>query len=136
MNEFMGICKALSDQNRVRAIMALKGRELCVCQIIALLGLAPSTVSKHMSILRNAKLVESRKAGLWMHYRLPDRPSPQIRKAIAWVCGSLENNETVKKDGVQLKKILKMDVEEICKMQNGRNCCKTNGRTKHEKQNR
>lgn len=133
MNEFMGVCKALSDQNRVRAIMALKGRELCVCQIIALLGLAPSTVSKHMSILRNAKLVESRKAGLWMHYRLPDSPSLQIRKAIDWVCGSLENNETVKKDGAQLKKILKMDPEDICRRQNGRSCCKHKMETSNEK---
>lgn len=133
MNEFMGVCKALSDQNRVRAIMALKGRELCVCQIIALLRLAPSTVSKHMSILRNAKLVESRKAGLWMHYRLPDRPSPQIRKAIDWVCGSLETNVRVKKDGAQLKKIMKMDPEDICKRQNGRVCCKPKRRTSNEK---
>ncbi|MBW2408107.1 MAG: winged helix-turn-helix transcriptional regulator, partial [Deltaproteobacteria bacterium] len=54
MFTFMAITRALSDQNRVRALMALKDRELCVCQIIELLDLAPSTVSKHMSILANA----------------------------------------------------------------------------------
>lgn len=124
MHDFMNITKALSDQNRVRVLLALKGRELCVCQIIALLGLAPSTVSKHMSILRNAKLVESRKEGLWMHYRLPNKPSPQIRKAIEWVYGSLENNETAKKDSIHLKKILKMNLGDICKRQNGKTCCK------------
>jgi len=128
MNEFMSVCKSLSDQNRVRVLMALNGRELCVCQIIALLGLAPSTVSKHMSILRNAKLVESRKEGLWMHYRLPNKPSPQIRKAVEWVYGSLGNNKTAKKDSVQLKKILKMNLGDICKRQNGRSCCKTRGK--------
>ena len=133
MNEFMSVCKALSDQNRVRAIMALKARELCVCQIIALLGLAPSTVSKHMSILRNAKLVESRKEGLWMHYRLPDKPAPEIRNIVGWVIDSLEASETVKKDSVRLKKILKMDPEDICRRQNGRACCKDEGRTSSEK---
>ena len=128
MDEFMNICKALSDQNRVRALMALKERELCVCQIIEFLGLAPSTVSKHMSILKNAKLVESRKEGLWIHYRLPRNPSPQIRKAIGWVYSSLETNITVKKDSMQLKKILKLAPEAICKKQNGRDCSITRGK--------
>ena len=127
MHEFMNITKALSDQNRVRAILVLKERELCVCQIIKLLGLAPSTVSKHMSILRNARLVECRKEGLWMHYRLPDKPAPEIRKAIDWVCTSLEGNKPAKKDSIQLKKILKMNVEDICKIQNGRACCNPKG---------
>ena len=133
MHDFMNITKALSDQNRVRILLALKGRELCVCQIIELIGLAPSTVSKHMSILRNARLVESRKEGLWMHYRLPGKPVPAIQKAVTWICYSLETDETVKKDSAQLKKILEMDVEEICKRQNGRTCCKTKGRTRNEK---
>lgn len=125
MQVFMNITKALSDQNRVRALLALKGRELCVCQIIELLGLAPSTVSKHMSVLRNAGLVVSRKEGLWMYYRLPEDPEPEIKTAIIWVCDSLANNETIKKDCTRLEKILKMELVEICRRQNGRTCCKT-----------
>ncbi|MEI6424947.1 MAG: metalloregulator ArsR/SmtB family transcription factor, partial [Lentisphaerota bacterium] len=128
MHDFMNIAKALSDQNRVRVLLALTGRELCVCQIIELLGLAPSTVSKHMSILKNARLVEWRKEGLWMHYSLPDKPTPEIKTAIAWICDALEDNKTVKRDRGQLKKILKMDVEDICKRQNDKTCCKTKGR--------
>lgn len=123
----MNITKALSDQNRVRALLSLKGRELCVCQLIELLGLAPSTVSKHMSILKNAGLVESRKEGLWIHYSLPKSPSNEIKTAIKWVCDSLANNETIKKDGARLKKISKMDLVEICRRQNARTCCKTKG---------
>ena len=71
---FMTITKALSDENRVRMLLALDGRELCVCQIIELLGLAPSTVSKHMSILANARLVEGRQEGRWRFYRLARNP--------------------------------------------------------------
>ncbi len=54
MHSFMAITKALADENRIRILLALDGRELCVCQIIELLGLAPSTVSKHMSVLSQA----------------------------------------------------------------------------------
>jgi len=51
MFEFMNITKALADENRVRILMALNGRdELCVCQLIDMLQLAPSTVSKHLFI--------------------------------------------------------------------------------------
>jgi DNA-binding transcriptional ArsR family regulator len=60
MHEFMTVIKALADENRVRVILALHERESCVCQIIDLLGLAPSTVSNHMPILKQARLVVSR----------------------------------------------------------------------------
>ncbi|MHC4105048.1 MAG: ArsR/SmtB family transcription factor, partial [Planctomycetota bacterium] len=72
MLDFINMTKALSDENRVRAIMMLRNGELCVCQLIEMLGLAPSTVSKHMSILRQARLVQVRKEGRRMYYRLPD----------------------------------------------------------------
>lgn len=66
MFNFINITKALAEENRVRILLALEGRELCVCQIFELLDLAPSTVSKHLSILRQARLVEGRKEGRWM----------------------------------------------------------------------
>ena len=57
MESTLAIARALSDANRLRALLALGDQEVCVCQIIELLELAPSTVSKHMSILKQAKLV-------------------------------------------------------------------------------
>lgn len=79
-------CTGIGAQtiNRVRPLMALDGRELCVCQIIELLGLAPSTVSKHMSILKQARLVEIRKNGRWAYYRLAEKDAtPEAREALA-----------------------------------------------------
>ncbi len=73
MELLVDIAKALSDSNRVRALAALQHGELCVCQLIELLKLAPSTVSKHMSILKQAGLVESRKDSRWVYYRLPEQ---------------------------------------------------------------
>jgi len=63
----MNLTKALADESRVRAVLALRQGELCVCQITELFGFAPSTVSKHLSILFQANLVESRKDGRWIY---------------------------------------------------------------------
>ncbi len=115
MFTFMAITRALSDQNRVRTLMALKGRELCVCQIIKLLELAPSTVSKHMSILRQAGLVESRKDGRWVYYRRPDAGVPAVtRSALAWCDASLSGTPTLSADEAHLKKILLTPLQELC----------------------
>ena len=119
MFSFMAITRALSDQNRVRTLMALKGRELCVCQIIELLELAPSTVSKHMSILANARLVESRQEGRWRYYRLAgDDATNEVREAIAWTFRSLSNTPQIRLDVERIKEILKVDPEVLCKAQN------------------
>jgi len=62
--------KALSDPNRLRILMMLKTKSLCVCEIVDILALANSTVSKHLSILRNAELIRDDKDGRWVNYRL------------------------------------------------------------------
>ncbi len=115
MYDFIYIAKALSDENRVRALMLLSQGELCVCQLIEMLGLAPSTVSKHMSILRQARLVESRKEGRWMYYRLPDGDAPQsVLEAVRWVQKCLAKDKKIVADNKQLKLVCKIDKEELC----------------------
>ena len=71
MKIFIRVMKALSDPNRVKILKMLEKKELCVCEITAILGLAQSTVSKHLKILEDAGLVESSREGAWMNYRLP-----------------------------------------------------------------
>ena len=118
MFSFMNITRALSDQNRVRMLMALDRRELCVCQIIELLELAPSTVSKHMSILANARLVEGRQDGRWRYYRLTGDDAPvEAREAVSWTFRSLSKTAQILKDTKRLEKILKIDPEVLCKTQ-------------------
>ena len=86
MKEFIAITKALADESRVRLLLALEERELCVCQLIELLGLAPSTVSKHMSILKQAGLVDMRKEGRWAYYRVAGGDSPVSVTAALQLC--------------------------------------------------
>src|SRR3989339_1780620 len=83
MREFLAVVSALSDPNRLRLMMSLRERELCVCNLVEFIGLADSSVSKHMSILKQAGLVESSKRGRWVYYRLADEEaSPLARQAI------------------------------------------------------
>ena len=119
MIAFMEAAKALADETRVRLLMALEGREVCVCQLIELVGLAPSTVSKHMSILRHARLVESRKEGRWIFYRHAQccSASTVVADALAWVRNCLGKERQILEDQERLKKVLKMDPEELCKKQ-------------------
>jgi DNA-binding transcriptional ArsR family regulator len=118
MREFMNITKALADENRVRALLALRKGELCVCQITELFGLAVSTVSKHLSILYQAGLVNSRKDGRWIYYRLPGKEAPAaVREAIEWVEKSLAETPRIAEDAQKLKQILKTDPVELCRRQ-------------------
>ncbi len=124
MREVMAITNGLADESRVRAIMALRHGELCVCQVVELLQLAPSTVSKHMSILRDANLVIGRKEARWMYYSLCDKPNSPAGRAIAWLRLTLETEERVKADDKRLKAILKENKEDLCRRQMGRSeCC-------------
>lgn len=120
MRSFMDISKALSDEGRVRVMMVLKDRELCVCQLIEVLGLAPSTVSKHMSILKQARLVESRKEGRWIYYSRNAAGDAHVAEALAWLDESLDGDAQVKADAKQLKAILKLDPETLCCQQASR----------------
>ena len=116
VREFITITKALADRKRVRALMLLGQGELCLCQIIEMLGLAPSTVSKHMAILRQARLVETSKRGRWIYYRLAGKDAPQsCRQALRWVQRTLLGNKEVLKDTKRLKVVLKTNTEELCK---------------------
>ena len=84
------------------------------------LGLAPSTVSKHMSILKQARLVDTRKSGRWVFYRLAGNDSaPEIQEVIAWVCKSLAGDASVRRDEHRLQDVLKLDLTVLCSSREG-----------------
>jgi len=70
MKKTAQLFKALSDETRLRILSLLTAGELCVCDLMAVLDLPQSTVSRHLAYLRNAGLVEDRRQGVWMYYRL------------------------------------------------------------------
>lgn len=118
MRDLMEVLKALADENRVRALMALSRGEVCVCQIVELLQLAPSTVSKHMAILKHARLVESRKEGRWIFYRIAeDDVATAAKEVTALLARLLDGDRKVREDAKRLKDILKLDRDELCRRQ-------------------
>jgi len=103
MKSTLKITKALSDIQRIRILMMLRVGELCVCQIIAVLGLAPSTVSKHLSVLSEADLVTSRKEGRWSYFKLPQgEVLKTVKPLLKWLEEALEGDELIAKDGMKL----------------------------------
>jgi DNA-binding transcriptional ArsR family regulator len=116
MKELVVVAKALSDKNRVRVLMLLGDGELCVCQIIEMLGLAPSTISEHMAVLHRAGLVEARKEGRWIYYRLRDAgASGSAREALRWAQESLGNDKQVRSDARRLRAVKRTPVKELCR---------------------
>ena len=115
MKDFLTVAKAVADENRARILLFLREDELCVCQVIEMLGLAPSTVSSHLSILQRAGLIEARKDGRWSYYRLaPKGASPARGETIRWVQKCLEQDPQVLADTKRLKAVRQMDARKLC----------------------
>jgi ArsR family transcriptional regulator, arsenate/arsenite/antimonite-responsive transcriptional repressor len=88
MREFIKVMKALSDPNRVKMAKMLQHRVMCVCELQGALGLAQSTVSKHLKILEEAGMITYLKDGLWVNYRLADGAKNQY---VASLLGNLRH---------------------------------------------
>ena len=115
MRNVINITKALSDENRVRALMMLRNGELCVCQLIEMLGLAPSTVSKHMAVLYQAGLVNARKEGRWNYYRLAGEDvAKYVLEVIKWVQNATAKDKQILADKKQVKRVCKIDKDKLC----------------------
>lgn len=102
MREISMLFKAVSDRTRLRILLMLRDRPLCVCEIRQVLQLAISTVSKHLATLRNAGLITDFKDGKWVNYRRQDDAvEPRIRSVLQLVDQWLELDQTVIKDREQ-----------------------------------
>ncbi|HQT94054.1 MAG: hypothetical protein B7Z61_05920 [Acidobacteria bacterium 37-71-11] len=105
--------KALAHPVRVRILAMLRGGELCVCQLNAVIGLAPSTISAHLTDLKDAGLLAERKAGRWVHYRL--EPEDWAGPALAALWPALGKDPQVTEDAALLGGLTRLPVEAICR---------------------
>lgn len=116
MKTVLILMQALADETRLRILMALRQTELCVCQIQALLKLAPSTVSVHMRILHHAGMVEKRRQGKWVFFRLAGREAPpESQAAFRLIDRALADCLKVSTDRKHLDKLLCRPLEEVCR---------------------
>ena len=99
MRNYESVFKAAADPTRVRILKILEGGEICVCQVIAILSLGQSTVSKHLFLLRAAGLIKDRRDRKWVHYSL-DRgsDSPYAARMLRNLRGWLNEDPVIAKD--------------------------------------
>ncbi len=112
MRDVLKIFKALSDPNRLRIIKMLEIRPLCVCEITDILDLATSTVSKHLSILREAELILDAKEGKWVNYRLNQATANQyVNQMLLLLEKWLPDDRIIQEDA---QKVLAIDRYALC----------------------
>jgi len=117
MGYFEKIFKALADRSRLKVIAALEEGELCVCQITELLDFSQPTVSRHISVLQQAGLVESEKRDRWVFYRLADEDvSDEVQKTLGLLKELFENSEEYQQVKKQIAEIKSISPEELCRM--------------------
>lgn len=112
MEDLTKILKALSDPNRIRIIKMLEYRELCVCEISFVLNLANSTVSQHLSLLKDAGLIVDEKVGKWVNHRLAAASaSSYINELMPLIKKWLVDDKRVRAD---IKKLNAADRNALC----------------------
>ncbi|MDW7774431.1 MAG: metalloregulator ArsR/SmtB family transcription factor [Desulfobulbaceae bacterium] len=107
MQQTIQLCKALTQPARLRILVLLSEGERCVCDLVEVLGMPQSTVSRHLAVLRNAGWVTERRQGVWMYYRLtadgPDLQGALQRSVLAHLAGQTQ----IKKDRAALGRHLR-----------------------------
>ena len=111
MESFLAVFKALSDRNRLRIVKMLETRPLCVCEITAILGLAVSTTSKHLRILKNANLIFEQKEGKWVNYHLnkATRLEP-VKEMLPLVKTWLNDDRIIRQDRIDAGRTDRVDI--------------------------
>ncbi|MEJ2228955.1 MAG: metalloregulator ArsR/SmtB family transcription factor [Alphaproteobacteria bacterium] len=115
LETFETVAKAIADPSRVRILKLLEGGQLCVCQITAVLELAPATVSKHLTALKTAGLVQQRRKGKWVYYRLAERQfNAYAASFLALLHASLADDPTVTEDQRVLAAVNATPLQILC----------------------
>jgi ArsR family transcriptional regulator len=96
--------KALADATRLRILGLLLTGEVCVCHIHESLRIPQPKASRHLAYLRKAGLVEARREGLWMHYRIADLPDPLLQSISESVRHALAHLDSVQREASRLQK--------------------------------
>jgi DNA-binding transcriptional ArsR family regulator len=106
------IHKALAHPVRLRIVSMLRGGPLCVCQVTAVVKLAASTVSAHLSDLKRAGIVAEQKSGKWVEYRLAAEGTHVAMLEAVWP--SLDSDPRLRADERILRELRKVPLDELC----------------------
>jgi ArsR family transcriptional regulator, arsenate/arsenite/antimonite-responsive transcriptional repressor len=115
LRDYEAVLKAAADPNRARILKMLEGSELCVCQIVAVLGLSQPSVSKHLTILRDAELIEERKEGRWVYLRQAQTARNEFAlPLLALLPRWLKDDSQVAEDAQRVKIVSRIPADQLC----------------------
>ncbi|HBX44026.1 MAG TPA: ArsR family transcriptional regulator, partial [Deltaproteobacteria bacterium] len=115
LRDYELVMKSVADPTRVRILKLLEKGEMCVCQVIAILEFNQSTISKHLFLLKMARLVKERKEGKWVYYSLDGSGgSPYAGKMLLTLKGWLNDDPVIERDRKREAMARKMGPVEIC----------------------
>ena len=103
LDDLTRVYSALCDPSRLRMLALISKGEICVCHIHESLDLRQPTASRHLAYLRRAGLVEARRAGTWMHYRLATFADPVVAAVIESAVHALSHTEVSARDQKRLQ---------------------------------
>ncbi len=101
--ELASVYRALADETRLRLLALIRNGEVCVCHLHASLRLPQPTISRHLAYLRRARLVEARREGVWMYYRLSAPTSPVVQQVVDSALHALTHAESTGRDVARLQ---------------------------------
>jgi ArsR family transcriptional regulator len=93
---------ALADPTRLRLLNLMVGREVCVCYFVAILKLGQPKISRHLAYLRRAGIVEARREGKWMHYRIEQPDDAGAAAILAATMAHFKSNREMQVDLARL----------------------------------
>lgn len=97
--KILPLIKAVADRNRLRILKMLQAKQMCVCELTAVLGIRQPSVSRHLMLLRNAGLVRDMRDGQWIIYRLAEEDADRrVADLLALLEGWLEDDPQVRAD--------------------------------------
>lgn len=99
------LLKALADETRLRMVALLSHGELCVCHVQDALELSQSNTSRHLAILKNARVVRQRRDGNWMYYALAEQDDAARERLLSTVVAGFAKQDQLRRDIARLTKV-------------------------------
>ena len=94
--------QALGDNTRLRLLNLMRNQEVCVCYFVEILGGPQPKISRHLAYLRSAGIVEARREGKWMHYRIVAPPHPGATQVLRETLECLKDEKQMQADRMRL----------------------------------
>ncbi len=94
--------RVLADRTRLRLLNLMSGQEICVCYLVEVLRISQPKISRHLAYLRNSGIVEARREGRWMHYRIVAPQDPALAQILTQVLAGLSEDASLQPDHARM----------------------------------